>query len=103
MIKVSVFYPHSEGAKFDMNYYVTKHMTLVQKRLGAACKGAAVEHGVAGGTPGAPPAFIAMGHLFFDSAEAFQKAFAPHAAEIMGDIPNYTKIQPIIQISDVKM
>jgi uncharacterized protein (TIGR02118 family) len=103
MIKVSVFYPHSDGAKFDMNYYVTKHMALVQKRLGAACKGVAVEQGVAGGAPGSPPAFVAMGHLLFDSADAFQKAFAPHAAEIMADIPNYTKIQPVIQISDVKM
>jgi uncharacterized protein (TIGR02118 family) len=103
MIKVSVLYPHSEGAKFDMNYYVTKHMPMVRQKLGAACKGMAVEQGIAGGTAGSPPAFVAMGHLLFDSADAFQKAFAPHAAEFMGDIPNYTKIQPIIQISDVKM
>ena len=41
-------------------------------------------------------------HLRFDSVEAFQKAFGPHAAEITGDIPNYTNVQPIIQISDIK-
>ena len=103
MIKVSVLYPHSEGATFDMDYYVTKHIPMVRQKLGSACKGSAVEQGIAGGAPGSPPAFIAMGHLLFDSADAFQKAFAPHTAEIMGDIPNYTKIQPIIQISDVKM
>ena len=39
----------------------------------------------------------------FDSVEAFQKAFAPHADSIMGDIPNYTDIQPIIQLNEVKM
>jgi uncharacterized protein (TIGR02118 family) len=44
-----------------------------------------------------------MGHLYFDSAEAFQAAFAPHAQAIMADIPNYTNIQPAIQISEVKM
>jgi len=38
-----------------------------------------------------------------ESVEAFQAAFAPHAAEILGDIPNYTSIQPIIQFSEVKM
>jgi uncharacterized protein (TIGR02118 family) len=103
MIKVSVLYPNSGDAKFDMNYYVTKHMPMVRQKLGAACKGLAVEQGIAGGAPGAPPAFVAMGHLLFDSADAFQKAFAPHASEIMADIPNYTKIQPVIQISDVKM
>ena len=30
-----------------------------------------------------------MGHLLFDSVEAFQEAFAPHAQAIVGDIPNY--------------
>jgi uncharacterized protein (TIGR02118 family) len=44
-----------------------------------------------------------MAHLSFDSADAFEKAFAPHAKEIMSDIPNYTKIEPVLQISDVKM
>lgn len=103
MIKVSVLYPRSGDAKFDMNYYVTKHMPMVRQKLGAACKGVAVDQGVAGGAPGTPPAFVAMGHLLFESAEVFQKAFAPHAAAIMGDIPNYTKIEPVILISDVKM
>jgi len=37
---------------------------MVQQKLGSACKGMAVEHGIAGMTPGSPPAFIAMGsHL----------------------------------------
>ena len=38
-----------------------------------------------------------------DSVEAFQAAFGPHAAEIMGGVPNYTDIQPMIQISEVKI
>lgn len=37
----------------------------------------------------------------FPSIEAFQAAFAPHAKEIMGDIPNYTNVQPVIQINEV--
>jgi uncharacterized protein (TIGR02118 family) len=44
-----------------------------------------------------------MGHLYFDSAEAFQAAFGPHAQEIIADIPNYTDIQPTIQVSEVKL
>jgi len=102
MIKVSVFYPHSGGSKFDMAYYVEKHMPMVRQKLGAACKGMAVEHGVDGATPGAPPTYVAMGHVWFDSVEAFRAAWAPHAEAIMGDVPNYTKIQPILQVSEVK-
>jgi uncharacterized protein (TIGR02118 family) len=40
-------------------------------------------------------------HFTFDSVPAFQAAFAPHMNEIMADIPNYTSIQPVVQISEV--
>ena len=103
MIKVSVFYPQKDGARFDMNYYVISHMPMVRQKLGAACKGVAAEQGLAGGAPGTPPAYAAIGHLLFDSVEAFQTAFGPHAATIMADIPNYTNVEPVIQISDVKL
>jgi uncharacterized protein (TIGR02118 family) len=103
LIKVSVPYPNTAGCKFDMNYYLNQHMPRVQQKLGLVCKRMAVEAGIAGGAPGAPATYIAMGHLYFDSSDAFQTAFAPHAQAIMADIPNYTNIQPTIQISEVKM
>jgi uncharacterized protein (TIGR02118 family) len=103
MIKVSVLYPGGETTKFDMDYYCKSHMPMVQKKLGAACKSVAVEQGLGGGAPGAPPTYAAMGHLYFDSVVEFQAAFAPHAEAIMGDIPNYTNVQPVIQISEVKI
>jgi uncharacterized protein (TIGR02118 family) len=103
MIKVSVFYPNNEGSKFDMHYYCNSHIPMVRQKLGAACKGAAVEQGVAGPIPGSQPAFVAMGHIYFESLEAFQTALGPHAESIMADIPNYTDIQPTLQISEVKI
>jgi len=103
MIKVSVFYPNEEGKKFDMDYYLNKHIPMVQQKLGDALKGGAVEQGLGGIEPGSRATYIAMGHLLFDSVEAFQIAFGPHVEKIMGDIPNYTDIQPTIQISEVKL
>lgn len=103
MIKVSVLYPGGAGSTFNMDYYLNRHMPMVRAKLGAACTSTAVEQGVSGATPGSPPAFSAMGHLYFDSVEAFQTAFGPHADAIMGDIPNYTNVQPTIQISEVKL
>ena len=67
MIKVSVLYPNFPGATFDMGYYVNKHMPMVRDRCAPACRGIAAEGGVAGGAPGAPPPYIAVGHLTFDS------------------------------------
>ena len=84
-----------------MNYYVKTHIPLFQKRMGAAMKDVRVERGLSGGAPGSPAPYVAIVHGTFESVEAFQTAFAPHAAEIQGDIPNYTNIRPILQISEV--
>jgi uncharacterized protein (TIGR02118 family) len=103
VIKVSVLYPNTAGCKFDMEYYLTRHMPMVQRKLGPACKRMAVEEGIAGGAPGAPATYVAMGHLYFDSTDAFQAAFAPHAQSILADIPNYINTQPIIQVSEFRL
>jgi uncharacterized protein (TIGR02118 family) len=103
MIKVSVLYPYKAGAAFNMDYYVTRHVPMVRDTIGAACKGVAVEQGLSGPGPGPQPAYVAMGHLLFDSLAAFQAAFAEHGAKFMADIPNYTTIEPIIQVSEVKL
>ena len=103
MIKVSVFYANGDGKHFDIGYYCEKHMAMVQRLCGSAIKGIAVEHGISGGTAGSAPTFLAMGHLYFDSVEAFQSSFGPHTNEIVSDVPNYTNIQPTIQISEVKI
>lgn len=103
MIKVSVLYPNFPGAKFDMSYYVNKHLPMVRDRCAPACKSIAAESGVAGGAPGAPPPYVAAGHLIFESVAAFQAAFVPHVGEIMGDIPNYTNTTPVVQISEVTL
>jgi len=103
MIKVSVLYPKTSSSRFDIDYYCNKHMPMVKQKCGAALKAMAVDHGIGGGTPGSSPAYAAMGHLLFDSVEAFQSSFGPHAKEILADIPNYTDVQPTVLISEVKL
>ena len=103
MIKVSVLYPNTSGVRFDMAYYLEHHMPMVRDLMGGVLKGMNVEQGLAGGQPGVPAPYIAMGHLLFDSVEAFQTAFAQHGAPILADIPNYTNTQPTLQVSQVKL
>ncbi|MBV8488616.1 MAG: EthD family reductase [Planctomycetaceae bacterium] len=103
MIKVSVMYPNTEGSTFDITYYCDRHIPLVLGLLGTAVKGAAVDQGIGGSAPGSPAPYLALGHLFFESVEAFQASFDPHAQVILGDIPNYTNTQPIIQVSEVRL
>ena len=102
MIKVTVLYPYRADARFDMDYYCDAHMPLVQRTLRPALKGLAVDKGLAGEAPGDAPVYIAIGHLLFDSVDAFQAAFVGARAEaILKDIPNYTDIQPVVQINEI--
>jgi len=103
MIKVSVFYPNKEGARFDMDYYLQKHIPMVRQKMAGAMKGMGVEQGIAGGMPGAPLTYRVIAHMTFDSMESYQAAFSAHAPSIMADVPNYTDLQPVVQISEVKM
>ena len=101
MIKVGVFYPQSKN--FDWDYYLNKHTPMLKKLMGPALKKVEVEKGIAGAAPGTAATYQTVCTLHFDTVEAFQAAFAPHASEIMGDIANYTDAQPIVQIGEVKM
>ena len=99
MVKVSVFYPNRPGARFDEQYYLTKHMALVGKLLGPVLKAAGVDKGVA--TPDGPAPFLFVAYLSFESMEAMQAAMDAHGATLRADIPNYTDIQPVVQVSSV--
>ena len=101
MIKVSILYPHRENVRFDLGYYCEKHMLLAARYFGPALRGWSVDKGLSGGEPNSAPGFVAAGHFLFDSLEAFQAVFAPVAAELVADIPNYTDSAPQILISEV--
>lgn len=101
MIKVSVFYQNGKGITFDNDYYCNNHMVMVKEKMGDSCKQVTVDSGICGMEAGVDAPYIAIGHLYFESVEAFQTAFGPHANEILSDILNYTNAQPQIQISNV--
>ncbi|PZN29728.1 MAG: EthD family reductase [Proteobacteria bacterium] len=102
MINVSVWYPNGVGVRFDMDYYVNSHIPMVRKLLEPALRKAVIEQPLSAVSPGPEPAFVAGCQLHFDSVEAFQAAFEPHAAAIQDDIANYTNTTPVIQINELK-
>lgn len=101
MIKVSVMYPNTPGARFDHDYYRDRHMPLVKERMGETCDHYTIDRGLAGGAPGTPATYVGMCHIYCRSVEDFQNGFGPHAQEIMADIANYTDLKPVLQISEV--
>jgi uncharacterized protein (TIGR02118 family) len=93
MFKVTVLYPSSEGSTFDMDYYREKHMAIVNRVM----KPERVEIDRAVDGP-----FMAIGHFYFPSQEAMQAGMGgPDIGDAMADVPNYTNVQPQIQISEI--
>jgi uncharacterized protein (TIGR02118 family) len=102
MVRVCVMYRAGEGKTFNHDYYVQKHMAMVRDRWGGmGLVKIEVDRGVAGGAPGAPAPYAAIGHVYFRSLDDFQKAATAHGQELFADVPNFTNITPEVQISDV--
>jgi uncharacterized protein (TIGR02118 family) len=96
VIKVSVFYPRSEGGQFDAGYYCESHMPMVKACLGDACLGLSVQVATDTRQP-----FFAVGEMLFASVESMQAAYAPHGKAFADDLPNYTEVVPMRQLSVV--
>jgi uncharacterized protein (TIGR02118 family) len=93
MIRFSVFYPTTEGATFDHDYYVNKHVPLAQETWGVS--GAEIDKGLNG-------PYVAAVHFTFDSQEALGAALGSEGTgAVMADVANYTTIQPVIQTSEI--
>ena len=100
MIVFSVLYPAAAGARFDAAYYKATHIPLVEQAFrSSGLRGVQVLHGLSAGDGGAAP-YLAIAHFSFESAAALNASLTgPRAAEVFGDIANFTTIQPVTQIS----
>lgn len=102
MISLTALYPKTADSRFDMDYYLNTHTPLVRDRLTpAGLIGIDLEAGLAGAAPDSPPAYAMIGRLNFARLDELQAALAAHGPELMGDIPNFTDVQPLMQISQV--
>jgi uncharacterized protein (TIGR02118 family) len=101
MIKVSVIYPSKPGVQFDHEYYRTKHLPLIKRRMGAALKYYAIDKGLSDKDGKPLGVYVAMCHLLCDSLDTYQSSFGPHAQEIRADVANFTNVASIHQISEV--
>lgn len=101
MILVTVMYPAGAGTKFDLDYYLTKHMPLVRERWTPhGLTHTQVVKGV-GKPDGSAPDFQVMALLTFGSLADFKAAGKAHGREVFADVANFTDSQATVQISDI--
>jgi uncharacterized protein (TIGR02118 family) len=103
MTRISFLYENRDGSRFDFDYYVEKHMPWSIGLLSAhpGFIGVSVERGVSGGAPGVSAPYVAACHFLFESLEDFAAAVTPHVEALQADMPKYTDIRPVIQVSEV--
>jgi uncharacterized protein (TIGR02118 family) len=102
MIRVIVSYPNEAGARFDEGYYLAKHMPMVAAKLGPhGMIHWSVDRGIAGFAPGSPADHMIHAYLDFETLEGLQAGMAAESTSILADVPNYTDLQPRIQINQV--
>lgn len=101
MIKYTVMYPLTPGARFDLDYYQHTHIALLLDAVGDACRGYQISKGLSAGAPNTQPTYCVSCDVYFDSVAAFEAALTPHVPKIRADIANFTDIAPVRQISEI--
>jgi uncharacterized protein (TIGR02118 family) len=102
MYKVVIFYPNGEDKTFNIDYYEKKHMPMVAGFLGQNLKFYEIDKGISGRTANDKAPFVAIGYFYIKDVAEYNKAIAQNRDAIIGDFKNYTNIQPVIQISEIK-
>jgi len=92
MIRLSVFYPTTEGATFDHAYYRDTHVPMALAAWGL--DEAEIDRGIDG-------PFVAAVHMRFGSLDAMGTAMAdPRTGDVLADVANFTTITPVLQTSE---
>jgi uncharacterized protein (TIGR02118 family) len=102
MFKVAILYPNGEDKTFDMDYYEKKHMPMVAGFLGKNLIFYEIDKGIAGRTSNDKAPFAAIGYFYIVDIAEYNKAISQNRDAVINDFKNYTNIQPVIQISEIK-
>ncbi len=102
LFKVAILYSNGEGKTFDMAYYEKNHMPMVAGFLGKNLKFYEIDKGIAGRTPNEKVPYLAVGYFYISDVAEYSEAIAQNREAVISDFKNYTNIQPVIQISEVK-
>jgi uncharacterized protein (TIGR02118 family) len=102
MFKVTILYPNGDDKTFDMDYYEKKHMPMVAGFIGTNLKLYEIDKGIGGRTPNDKPPFLAIGYFYVADLAEYNKAIAQNREAVISDFKNYTNVQPVVQISEIK-
>lgn len=98
---ITVMYENIDDAVFDLDYYMVKHMPLVDAKFKSfGLREWRVLKAV--GTPtGEKPMYSIIATLEFDTAQQFKAAVVAEGGAVFGDVPNFSNKTPVVVIGDL--
>lgn len=100
MYCVTVLYPQQPDGHFDFTYYRDHHLPMMLELLGDNVLGMELRRGVQA-VDGSPAPYLCLLNTHIRSPEKFASVMAQNTERVLGDIPNYTNLQPTIQIDEI--
>ena len=100
MYCVTVLYPNEPGGHFDFAYYRDNHIPMMLELLGDNVLSTEVRRGIQA-VDGSSAPYLCLLNTHIRSAEQFAQVMTEHREKVLGDIVNYTNLQPIIQIDEM--
>jgi len=98
---MSVIYTQQEKGHFDFDYYIEKHMPLVESLYNnLGMKSWQVDRGASLSSK-MPSNIVACAYLFFEDINTLKLALKSKGGEVMKDVENFTNIEPSIYFSEV--
>ncbi|WAO88885.1 Hypothetical protein NCS54_00625000 [Fusarium falciforme] len=99
---ITVLFPNEPDAKYDFEYYVSKHMPLIQECWGKYGAKSWSATQFTGGLDGSPSPYAFGSVVEWEDADQVKTAFeGPEAAEIMGDVANFSNKQALFLLGRV--
>ena len=102
MYKVTILYPNGDGKTLNFDYYAQKHMPMVAGFIGQNLVFYEIDKGISGSKANDKPTYMAIGHFYVKDIAEYNKAIGQHIDAIISDFKNYTNVQPIVQVNEIK-
>jgi uncharacterized protein (TIGR02118 family) len=102
---ITVLYATSEdgNGRFDVDYYVSQHMALVEKAWEKVSIQSWQVVKFAPFLNGAATPYHAAAIVTFDSRDGANNALAAEATkEVFGDVPNFSNLKPLLMVGDLQ-
>ncbi|KAM0331390.1 hypothetical protein ACHAQA_003063 [Verticillium albo-atrum] len=101
-VTITVLFPNEADAKYDIDYYVNKHMPLIQSLWGpyGVQSWSATKFG--NGVDGSAPKYAFGSTVTWENGDQVKAAFAgPEVGRIMGDVANFSNKEAVFLTGEV--